>query len=117
VEAVEYTSCPYLYTFDGNDYVLENDIISVARTKTNEYTDYLFINNPISETDGKIRMKIVEPSGEFSRLDLLGVFIRPRGIPSLSILKISMASGRSGGQAVGMDSKTLPGEILPGKLS
>ena len=66
-------SCPYIYTFNGTDYVLENDIFSVARTKTNEYTDYLFLNNPITDTEGNIKLQLKEIPKETSMLDYLGL--------------------------------------------
>ena len=84
VEAYEYyydnppeeeDSCPYLYTFNGSEYVMENDIYSVARNQVNEYTDYLFINNPLTETAGKIKLKIQEIPFETSMSDYLGLYV------------------------------------------
>jgi LPXTG-motif cell wall-anchored protein len=71
LEANEYTSCPFLYTYDGTGYITENDLISVGRNKINEYTDYLFLNNAISPIGGKIAMQVKEIPGEKSSLDFL----------------------------------------------
>jgi len=75
MEANEYMSCPFLFTFDGSNYNIENDIISVGQTKAREYTDYLFLNNQLVNVDNKIKLKLEEPPGETSELDLLGLSI------------------------------------------
>lgn len=66
-------SCPYLYTFDGSGYVMENDIISVARFPANEYTDYLLLNNAINPVQGKIKLQLKEIPGETSKVDFLSL--------------------------------------------
>lgn len=83
VKAVEYyynnapadDSCPYLYTFNGSEYVLENDIFSVGRMPVNEYTDYLFLNNSVPEIDGKIKLRVNEIPKETSKMDYLGLSV------------------------------------------
>jgi hypothetical protein len=75
LEGNEYMSCPFLFTFDGSNYNMENDIISVARTEAREYTDYLFINNPLVDVNNKIKFKLESPIGETSQLDLLELHV------------------------------------------
>ncbi|HEX3047036.1 MAG TPA: DUF6531 domain-containing protein, partial [Bacillota bacterium] len=71
MKAVEYTSCPYLYVFNGADYQFENDLISVGRTQSNEYTDQLMIGAQLPVSGGFIKLKVEEPPGENCRLDWL----------------------------------------------
>ncbi len=73
IEGNEYISCPFLYTFNGSEFVVENDIISVGRNPGNEYTDHLFLNNPLNPVAGKIHLKIQEIPGESSTLDYLSL--------------------------------------------
>ena len=42
-------SCPWLYSWDGKQYVQDNDVYSVARRKAGEYTDYYRIMQPLVE--------------------------------------------------------------------
>lgn len=59
-------SCPFLYTWDGQEYLLENDIYSVARGTDKEYTDYLLLNNASVPKNGVYSFEIRERPNEQS---------------------------------------------------
>jgi uncharacterized repeat protein (TIGR01451 family) len=67
----EYYSCPYLFTWDGAGYQEENDLYSVARGKNNEFTDYLYLQNPVAPRDGAYTFEVREIPGERSHTDRL----------------------------------------------
>ena len=75
IEVNEDYSCPFLYCWDGSKYRLENDIYSVARGQSREYTDYLFISNPVVERGGQYIFEIREREGEQSWTDYLGLMV------------------------------------------
>jgi hypothetical protein len=64
-------SCPFVFTWDGAGYQVENDIYSVARGKGQEYTDYLGLANPVVPKDGAYSFEIREIPGEKSSTDWL----------------------------------------------
>jgi hypothetical protein len=63
-------SCPWVYTWDGNSYVKDNDIYSVARFPRGEYRDYYLLQKPLVEKDGKYLLQINEIASEESFTDL-----------------------------------------------
>ncbi len=66
-------SCPFLYSWDGQEYSLENDIYSVARGADKEYTDYLLLNNTSVPKDGVYSFEIRERPNEQSWTNYLGL--------------------------------------------
>jgi hypothetical protein len=66
-------SCPFLFTWDGNCYQIENDIYSVARSKDREYTDFLFINNTVVPKQGAYFFQIQERQNEQSWTNMLNL--------------------------------------------
>ena len=71
MEAYEYysASCPWVFTWDGNNYVKDNDIYSVARYTSGEYTDYYALNKPLKLTNGNYLLRIEEIQFEESYSD------------------------------------------------
>ena len=75
IEAKEYNSCPFVYTWDGQSYQKENDIYSVGRGKSKEFTDYLNILNQVTPKDGSYSFQIREINGETSWTDVLKLMV------------------------------------------
>jgi hypothetical protein len=61
-------SCPYLYTWNGTSYVLDNDIIPFKGPSL-ENTDYYRIQQPLKPEDGYYKVRIAEELPETSYLD------------------------------------------------
>lgn len=74
-ELNENTSCPYLFTWGGTGFQLENDIYSVARTASREYTDYLLLNNALTLRGDNYDIEIRETRGERSWTDNLRLLV------------------------------------------
>ncbi len=64
-------SCPYVYVWDGKDYVKDNDILPGGNPS--EYTDYYLLTQRPVEKDGKFYLKIVEELPEVSYLDKISL--------------------------------------------
>jgi len=71
VELNEWYSCPFVYSWDGAEYQMENDIYSVGRNAEREYTDYLFLNKAVVPKDGVYSFEIRELPSEESWTDML----------------------------------------------
>ncbi len=66
-----YASCPWVYTWDGSEYIKDNDIYSTARGAGNEYTDYYKLNKQLVESNGKYLLKLIETQDESSYTDMV----------------------------------------------
>src|SRR4030042_1275778 len=75
VELNEWYSCPFVYSWDGSEYQLENDIYSVARNAGREYTDYLFMQNTIVPKDGVYSFEVREIPSEEAWTDMLKLIV------------------------------------------
>lgn len=75
MEVNEDYSCPFLFIWNGDEYVLENDIYSVARSQSREYTDYLFIQNKLAPNNNHYTFRILERENEESNTDTIGLII------------------------------------------
>lgn len=75
MEVNEDYSCPFLYTWNGCEYVIENDIYSVARTQMREYIDYLYIQNNIIDKNGEYVFRVRERDNEESWTDTLSLAV------------------------------------------
>jgi Peptidase family C25/Propeptide_C25/Peptidase family C25, C terminal ig-like domain len=64
------TSCPVLFSFNGNDYVEENPVLTAceASNYTEIVTDYYHITTPISPIDGKLQFQLREMEDEITYL-------------------------------------------------
>ncbi len=71
VELREYLSCPFVFTWDGTAWQIENDLISVARGADREYLDYLMIGNTVVPRDGGYCFEIREMPSEQSWIDMV----------------------------------------------
>jgi hypothetical protein len=68
-DASTWASCPWVAPWDGNDYVADNDIYSVARGVGGEYTDYYRLMRPLVQRTGSYPVKIFEHDSEVSFTD------------------------------------------------
>ncbi|VVB92579.1 Uncharacterised protein [uncultured archaeon] len=66
-----YASCPWVYTWDGSDYIKDNDIYSTARGAGSEYTDYYKLNKQPVESNGKYQLRLIETQDESSYTDMV----------------------------------------------
>lgn len=65
------SSCPYLYVWNGTDYIFDNDIIPFKKPHTPESTDYYRIQKPLEPERDFYKVRIAEELPETSYLDLL----------------------------------------------
>jgi hypothetical protein len=71
VELMEYASCPFLFSWDGEGWQIENDLYPVGRGAEREYTDYLLLDNVVVPKDGHYCFEIREVPSEESWTDML----------------------------------------------
>jgi hypothetical protein len=64
-------SCPWVYTWDGSNYVKDNDVYSTARGAGAEYTDFYKLNKPLEATNDKYLLQLKETESESSWTDLV----------------------------------------------
>jgi len=64
-------SCPWVYSWDGTDYAMDNDIYSTARGAGSEYADYYTLNAPLVPKDGKYSIQVREVGDESSYTDMI----------------------------------------------
>ncbi|MFC2003757.1 thioredoxin domain-containing protein, partial [Chloroflexota bacterium] len=64
-------SCPYLYVWNGTDYVFDNDIIPFKKPDTPEGTDYYRILKPLQPDGDHYKLKIREELPETSYIDYI----------------------------------------------
>jgi hypothetical protein len=63
-------SCPWVFTWDGSNYVSDNDIYSTARSAAKEYTDYYNLSQPVTPKNGVYSFEINEVTDEDSFTDM-----------------------------------------------
>lgn len=66
-------SCPWVYTWDGTQYVRDNDIYSVARFAQGEYTDYYKLQKPVAASGNNYYFEVREIESEESWTDMVGL--------------------------------------------
>ncbi len=66
-------SCPWVFTWDGAEYVIDNDIYSVARYPKGEYTDYYLLQTPLVTQGNIYNLEIREIEREDSWTDFTGL--------------------------------------------
>jgi len=64
-------SCPWVYTWNGEEYMRDNDVYSTARGETKEFTDYYTLNNPLVSENGQYLLELRETEDESSYTDLV----------------------------------------------
>ena len=64
-------SCPWVFTWNGSEYVKDNDVYSTARGAAKEFTDYYTLNKPMLPKDGYYSLEIRELTAETSYTDLV----------------------------------------------
>jgi len=67
----ESSSCPYLYVWNGTDYIFDNDIIPFKKPHIPEGTDYYRIPKPLQPDGDFYKVRIAEELRENSYLDLV----------------------------------------------
>jgi chitodextrinase len=82
VELNEWYYCPFVYTWGGATYELDNDIYSVADEAGREYTDYLLLKNAVVPRDGGYSFEVREMPSEQSQTDTLTLIVvdHPAGV-------------------------------------
>jgi hypothetical protein len=63
-------SCPYIFPWNGNSYVKDNDIYSTARGLDREYTDYYLLQQQLVSSGNSYKLQIAEVDEEESYTDL-----------------------------------------------
>ncbi len=64
-------SCPWVFTWNGSEYVKDNDVYSTARGAAKEFTDYYTLNKPMLPKDGYYSLELREVNNETSYTDLV----------------------------------------------
>ncbi len=64
-------SCPWVFTWNGSEYVQDNDVYSTARGADKEFTDYYTLNKPLVPKDGEYSLELRELTKETSYTDLV----------------------------------------------
>ncbi len=68
-----YASCPWVYPWDGTDFVRDNDIYSVARLANREYTDFYLLQKDLVAQENVYRLEVREIESEVSFTDYAGL--------------------------------------------
>ena len=64
LEAFEWPgSCPYVFTWDGSNYVADNDVYSTARGANKEFADAYTLRQPLVPKDNEYLLQLRETSG------------------------------------------------------
>ncbi len=66
-------SCPWVFPWNGSEYVKDNDIYSVARYPQGEYTDYYLLQQPLLPQGNNYTLEIREIDRENSWTDFTGL--------------------------------------------
>ena len=66
-----YASCPWVCTWNGTEYVKDNDVYSTARGPQKEYVDYYNISKPLVALDENYYLQLRETEYEESYTDLV----------------------------------------------
>ena len=72
-DASSYASCPWIYTWNGTEYVRDNDIYSVARYAHQEQHDWYLLQETLVEQDGVYPLEVREVESEISWTDMVGL--------------------------------------------
>ena len=70
-----WVSCPWVYCWNGSDYVADNDVYSTARTSNREYTDYYTLQKPLVEKNGEYSLELREDGAEHSFTDMVKLIV------------------------------------------
>jgi len=65
------SSCPYLYVWNGSDYIFDNDIIPFKKPHTPEGIDYYRIQKPLQPDGDFYKVRVSEEMRENSYLDFI----------------------------------------------
>ena len=65
--------CPYVYPWNGSNFVCDNDIYSVARGSAGKYRDYYLLQQPLVSTDARYALEVRENDSEESWTDVVGL--------------------------------------------
>jgi hypothetical protein len=68
-----FSSCPWVHSWDGTQFVRDNDIYSVGRQPAGEYTDYYLMQKPPAARDGRYDLEVREIESEDSWTDMVGL--------------------------------------------
>ncbi|UCE19258.1 MAG: hypothetical protein JSV84_02600, partial [Gemmatimonadota bacterium] len=68
-------SCPWVYTWNGSEYVADNDVYSTARGAGREYTDYYALQQPLVEKEGVYSLELREDGAEQSFTDMVQLIV------------------------------------------
>jgi hypothetical protein len=69
--------CPHVFTWDGNDYVKDNNLMPKSETVKGDVEDYYLLHQPLVEKDGKYSLLLKEFEQEhdfFDQVKLLTVY-------------------------------------------
>jgi len=66
-------SCPWVFPWNGFEFVRDNDIYSVARHSEGEYRDYYLLARPLVAREGVYPLEIREVEQENSWTDMVGL--------------------------------------------
>lgn len=72
-DASAVASCPWVYTWNGSEFVQDNDIYSVARQPRGEMRDYYLLQKPLLALNSQYNIEIREVESEDSWTDFLGL--------------------------------------------
>ncbi|MCX6811576.1 MAG: hypothetical protein NT039_02705 [Candidatus Berkelbacteria bacterium] len=73
-------SCPYIYSYDGQNYTLEDEAYSFAILKPWQYESFSLLEN-LKPVNGKYRLKLTEELSEVSKTNRLKLWVvdHPQG--------------------------------------
>jgi hypothetical protein len=66
-------SCPWVFTWDGSDFVRDNDIYSVARYPEGKQRDFYLLQKPLVAQAGQYNLEVRELEAEDSWTDMVGL--------------------------------------------
>lgn len=70
-----YVSCPWIYCWNGSNYVADNDVYSTARGADREYTDFYTLQKPLFEMNGEYLLELREDGAEHSFTDMVKLVV------------------------------------------
>jgi hypothetical protein len=68
--------CPFVYVWNGTDYILDNNLLPFSESKPGDVDDYYLLTQPLVEKDGKYSLLLKEFEHEhdyFDKVELLAV--------------------------------------------
>lgn len=66
-----YASCPWVFTWNGQEFVKDNDVYSTARGAQKEFTDFYMLRKPLVPCDGRYLLALKETEDESSWTDFV----------------------------------------------